>query len=691
MMKKVYTAVLFLSLAAPGAAAAANEVEVQGMVEGGVQGVDVRSNNSAKFQEFRDLDDGFIGMLQLDVLKGSYFLRLDAVNPGRDDQAVEFGGGEYESFKYKFYFDEMPHNYSFNSMSFVRGIGTNRLVSPSNPLNDDAWETSTDTWSLFDYTVQHKKYGGEVKISLRSPFYVTVGAERREQEGTRPFSTRENLEVPNPISYTTDNLHLATGYLGKNISASLSGFISSFSNDNKFLYWEDPNPSGGDPANIPQNAVLDPDNDFTKLAGDFSWRGLPLRSALAVAASYANLDNSVSASEINVNAATIGSDFNTLNQTTFDGDIDYTSLSITLVSMPMERLNSRLYYRYLNKDNNSSRIFYDAEQGDNAKELLSFEKNTAGIELGYRLPYRTKVNAGYEYMNIDRSTPQPAYINGTTLFYRYDNPASTTDNTVFVKLKNSSLDWLTARLKYKHLERDSDYTGMYDPYQGQGVTRFDAADKSMDEAKLGFELYPLDSLSFGLDFTYQINDYDDNRETRTDDERKNVYLDMAWHAARKATLSVFVGYETIETGANRITDLETDTAPVYAQTVDDDFWTYGITLYAPDVVDKLSFNVSWQYQKSDGEVNFDNGLTGTSLENIEESDDYTKKTLEAKAIYAIDPKLSMTVGYLYEKFEFSDIAFANYMYILGTDYYSGAYFDQNYEANLGYLMLRYGF
>lgn len=222
------------------------------------------------------------------------------------------------------------------------------------------------------------------------------------------------------------------------------------------------------------------------------------------------------------------------------------------------------------------------------------------------------------------------------------------------------------------------------------MIRFDVANKSMDEVKLGFEVHPLDRLDVGLDFTYQINDYDNNRETRTDDERKNVYLDVAWRAYKKATISAFVGFEFTETDANRITNLQDDT--VYGQLVDDDFWTYGLALHVPDVVDKLSLKFSWQYQKSDGSIKFDNSLTGTALVNIDESDDYVKKTFEAKAIYAFDPKLSMTVGYLFEQFDYSDIAFANYQYILGGgDFYSGAYFDQNYRANVGYVLLAYKF
>lgn len=701
MMKKISTTALILSLAAPAMSALAadtGQVEIGGLVEVGALFSDINSNNSARFEEYRDFDDGIIGRLQLALLKDDYFLHADGEDLGRDDQEFHLDGGQYGNFKYKLYFDEMPHNYSFNSLSFYNGLGTNRLVLIGDPTTNlaDSFETSTATWNVFDYSVQHKKYGGEFELSLRSPFFLSVGAEQRTQDGTRPFSVRENIEAPYPVSYTTDNANIKAGYLGENISASLTGSISSFENDNKFLLWDDPSPDRNDLANVTQNAVLDPDNDLKKLAGDFTWRSLPLGSTLAVSGSYANLSNSFTADEVNVSAVTLDSRFRTafanLNQTFFDGDIDYISFSTALVSRPLAKLDSKIYYRYQQKDNNSSRIFYDDETGDNAKELLSYDKNAAGIDLGYQLPFRTKVNAGYEYDSTDRSTELPAFIDvGDGTFYRYDNPESTTDNTVFVKLKNSSLDWLTPKLKYRHLERDSDFTGIYDPYNNLGVIRFDAANKSMDEVKLGFELYPIDRIDFGVDFTYQNNDYDDNRENRTDDTRRSIYFDVGWHAFKKATISAFVGFEAIETDANRITNLENDLTPVYAQTVEDDYRTYGLSLNAPDIIHKLSLNLSYQFQKSDGSVLFDNSITGTSLVDIDESDDYSKKTFEAKATYEFKPELLMTVGYLNESLDFSDIAFANYQYILGSDYYSGIYFDQNYDANVIYATVTYKF
>lgn len=667
MIKKVYSAVIILSLATPALAFAADDTEIHGVIELGVRGVDMDDNlNSAKFEEFRDRDDGVIGQVELTTRKGAYHFSLDAENPGTDDQSFELKGGEYGSFKYNFIYDEMPHNYSYDAKSFYSGLGTNNLVEAGNPAD-------VSTWTTFDYKTEHKKYGGSVEVSLNSPFYISVGAQRREVEGTRPYSVRENVEVPEPIDYTTDDLNLKVGYADKTFSASVSGYMSSFDNNNNFLHWGDPSVGDTDT----ELDVLAPDNDYTKVAADLSWRDLPFRSVLALGASYSNLDNSYTTGDVSVTDYSLGTAVTNLNRTTFEGDIDYTTLSFALSSRPTAKMDTRIYYRYLDRDNDSTVISYGATT--NAEELLSYEKDTAGIDIGYRLPNKTKLGLGYEYMNLDRSTA----ITDPDPDNRYDSPTSTTDDTFYVQLKNSSLDWVTAKLRYKRLERDSDHTPTHDPTQN--AERYDLADKSMDEWKVNFDFYPMDRLDLGLEFAYRDSDFDPVLSGRTDDKRQQVYADFVWRAHKKLSLSGFIGFETSESDALHVGGDD------HISSIDDDFWTYGLAATVP-ASDKLTINLSWQYQKSDGSVDFASlEAPAVTYVNITESDDYTKQQLEAKASYAIDPKWKMTVGYLYEKLEYSDINYANYQYIVGTDYYSGAYANQDYEANVGYLTVSYGF
>ncbi|MBU0947095.1 MAG: MtrB/PioB family outer membrane beta-barrel protein [Proteobacteria bacterium] len=99
-----------------------------------------------------------------------------------------------------------------------------------------------------------------------------------------------------------------------------------------------------------------------------------------------------------------------------------------------------------------------------------------------------------------------------------------------------------------------------------------------------------------------------------------------------------------------------DSSYHWTQDIDDAFWTYRLTTQFPIIGEKLHMILSWEYQNSDGESNFT--TEGTSaLEGIDLSDDYTMKTLEAKAIYAFSEKLDFTIGYIYEKYEYEDLQY----------------------------------
>ena len=685
MKKKVYSAMILLSLASPALAAATeDQTEAHGTIEIGGQAVHT-NGDKARFQEFRDVDDSIFGAMQLEVQKGAYHFQFDADKVGQDDQSYYLQGGEYGNFKYKFNYSDFTHNYGFDAVSPATGIGTTRLVFP---LPATAAATPVSQWSRFDYSVDHKSYGGEFELSLHSPFYVKAGVERREDSGSRPYSAylrdlafanRGPAEIPEPISTTTDTLNLKAGYLGKNISTSLSGMISSFSNDNKFLYYDDLAGAAAVGTTVDRTEAFAPDNDYKKVAADLTWRDLPLKSVLAIDGSYAHLTNSYSTADLNLNGTTWAgaSGFTSLNRTTFDGDIDYTSASVALASNPIDKLDTKIYYRYLDRDNKSSIISYDSGNTDNTDRLMSYEKNDTGIDAGYRLPQKTRLEAGYEYLKLNRSTPEGDGI-----------PAnSTTDNSVYVGVKNSALDWLTAKVRYKHLKRDSDTINTAE-------TPFYYQDQSRNEWMVGFDLAPVDTLDLGLDYTYKRIDYDASVDSRQDDKRHSVYLDATWRPSKRATLSGFVGYETVKTDTNRVansttTNSATLTTSPYSQQNDDDFWSYGLAARVA-ATEKLTLDFSWQHQRSDGQVDFSNPnfLANTA------SDDYTKKTLEAKATYAFDPKFKMTLGYLYERFTYEDVNYTGFQYqpvAANQTFYSGLYAAQNYDANVVYVMAAYGF
>lgn len=692
MNKKIYSLVILLALVAPVVATAEEgQTEVHGSFDLGGRWATGDEHN-ANFQEFRDLDDSLIGGAELDVWRQGYHFQFDAKDPGAEDQSFGMKGGKAGVFSYHFAYDELPHNYLVNAVSPAVGIGGSQISFPAVTPPVSAWHT-------FDYSVEHSRYGGGVEVSLSSPFYVRVGADKQEASGLRPYSVSLLAEVPEPVDNSTDTLHLTGGYLGEALSAALSGEISSFSNNHPSMLWNYPDGST-------DLAVFSPDNDYGKLGGDLSWRGLPLTSVVNVGASLAHLSSSYTASDINFDTANptiIPPAYLPFNRLDFAGDIETTTTSIVLNSQPLDKLNSKLYYRYFDRDDQSSRLSYTftpLTYASNAGGLLSYQKDEAGLDLGYRLPAKTKVDAGYGLTTVDRSVPQGQV-----------QPTDTTrDDIVYLKLKNSALDWLVGKVGYKHLERDSG--SLHRLLDSNGMSASTPSwymDQSRDEWQLGFELSPLESLDLGLDFTHRDTDYAEAVDALQADRRHNVYFDATWRTCQSLTLTGFVGLERVDTEANRVLNTINATGPDYKTRGEEDFWSYGLSgsLVANE---QLSFKLSWLYQDSDGSLSLTNDLQATALPpslpgggvatgagtfstSTNQWDDYTKQQLEAKAVYAVQPKLTMTLGYLYEKFDFADASTANYQYSLAgvTAYYSGLGARQNYDANVGYLMATYGF
>jgi MtrB/PioB family decaheme-associated outer membrane protein len=677
-MKKQYLVVAVLStLLLPNVCFTA-EADVSGGVKLGARVVD-DSDESAKYQEYRDLDDDILGKIWLDAFKGSYFFGLKGKNIGLDDQSYKLFGGKYGQFKYNFEYDETLHNYAFDAKTPYYGVGHDTLTySGAVP--------AVANWTDFDFSVERKKYGGELEISLGSPFYFNIGVERQETNGVRPLVLGnffpDAVEIPEPIDHTTDNFSIRAGYSSENYLVEIYGLLSSFDNENSYVSREDL--SGFLPPDTMYFAGLAPDNDYEKLGLKFAWKHLPFNSALAAGASYSTLEN-----DLKINPELLVA--NPAYTQTFSGDISYTNLSTTLSSRPAKGLNTKFYFRYLDKENDASAV---STNSDNTYEKFEYDKTNAGVEVGYRLPKKTKLTAGYDYADTNRND-RPEF-------------AGTTDNSFSVNIRNSLLEFMSVKLQYQHLNRDYDTDSADllnlddppDPNSDISVSDFDVNGKDMDEVKIGVEIYPTDNFDLGLEYTYTSNDYDTPDEAQPDgeiagvrarekDDRNAFYLDFLWRLPRQIRLSGFAGYEDREVESQ----IQNGASP-YTQDVEDDFWTYGLTGKMPFLNNRLDLIVDWEYQKSDGESDF--GIDST-LVDIGSVSDYTLQRLKAKVVYAFTDQMDIMIGYQYEKYKYKDFAYEGFMYdttslgIFPTLFFSGAYADPDYETNLGYVMVKYTF
>jgi len=89
------------------------------------------------------------------------------------------------------------------------------------------------------------------------------------------------------------------------------------------------------------------------------------------------------------------------------------------------------------------------------------------------------------------------------------------------------------------------------------------------------------------------------------------------------------------------------------------------------------------------------GLTQDNID-ISNWDDYRLRSYMIKTIYNATKKISLSAGYVYEKFSYRDAQLDGYQFVPATTgtngaFLTGAYKDQSYQADVVFVTVAYRF
>lgn len=652
------------------------------------------TDDSAQFLKYRDIDDQVISSIKVSSNQGGFFLTGSAENIGYDDQEYALSGNLFGEGKFSLWYDELTHNYSLDDKILHNGEGTGNLVYSG------VDESDASTWLSHDFKVDRSQVGASFELTLDSPFFVAGEVTRTEKDGTYPIavqnSGRQPMEVPAPIDYTTENFLIKAGYQTQKFSAQVDVMFSEFDNGEDLLEWEPTPVAGSAPPGT--TYTLAPDNDSVQIGGQLIIRELPINSVLALRGSYAENE-----SDPTLPALAGG--------ISWDGEQSYTNFDAKLKSRPTSQLTTNISYHYTEKDNDADSFDYpDAgdDPGEAVTHVFSYEKYGIDLDGTYRFNSDNRLKAGYGFENVER--PE----------MRHDAEETDT-HTIFLEWKNDSLDWATSKLYYQHLMRESDFEGdhfadMFGPQASEEIARyirpFDAADKDEDTIRWQFDMTPSDMIDLGFELAYSKSDYDETVIGRTDEKEHSIILDASIAMPMSSQLYAYVGYEKRELdstyvryrnnaagnidGGVPIPSIDESGERYNWDLEREDVGTsFGVKYDVPLLRERLKLSAAYDYMDNDGEADFSSAYQAandTPLEDIKAYDDYTFQTVKLSGEYAIREDLILTLGYIYEKFEQDDIAIDGYVNVFdGEEYFSGAYDDFDYEANIGYATLTYKF
>ena len=672
----------FLAVAACATPALAEELVATVEVEGKVADV---SGNQSKFIEYRDIGSGVTGNFLLDWMdERGYFLNLSGSKIGfnaeeeeiQRDSEVLFNVGLRDQFKYSLFYKETPHNLSLGARSAFTNVGSTALQSTLPSFAND--QASIPAASLaeyynkptFDYTMDRRDYGAEMELSFGTPFFLKARFEHNETNGLLPVGTMFTVssvsgskELPAPIDYSSDNVYLTAGYRSSNLIATLDGTISDFKNSNSSFSYHYSNTTLA--ANPTQRTYLAPDSMHYKVGGNVMYRMPFWSSTLMARASHSISENTISTrEETGVNLDNSGS---------FDGKITYTTVSAAITSSPTKALDTKIYLNYLDKNNESSDPFryhtavYNSALG--LTEKFDYSKLNGGFDIGYKLPAKTKLSAGYEYLRIKRVMHAPDLTNSSSWGVRNDAP-KTEDHIVYLQAKNELLDWMTAKVRYERLFRSSDFRG--DLFAGLTDNRLikafwrpaDTADKTQDMVKVGLDFEPTSNLSVGVEYSLKYNDYTDSILGMQRDTRNEFYADANYQIAM-VKLQPYVELEVVNNNSKHRRYQTAGAATPFSSTNNstnynwssdrkDVNYALGINTDVDIIKDKLTFAAGYRFERASGEQDFTTSVTINTLFNNKYVDNYTKNSLSTNLKYNVTKNLHVGLGYLFESLRYTD-------------------------------------
>jgi MtrB/PioB family decaheme-associated outer membrane protein len=690
-------------------------LKITGSVGAGVLSSHTSSQNPWKAKEYRDLETGIVTGAEIKGRSPDYYFDVFGENFGRDDMGLEAKGGKYGSFKYQLYDERMVHNWTFGAKTPYANVGSANLTATLPNLN-------TATWNTFDFSKKRENLGGMFEISAGSPWFLRTDFNEVTERGLQLIGGSNGtspgngfIDKPFPVDYKTRNAALEGGYASRTAQFSVSVLHSTFANQNDTLRWTNPFFGNGQ-----DTTWLAPDNTYTKVGANGVLKQLPLGSTLSGRLSWSRSSNNIDIAPTALNTGGVFSPTNP-SASNFNGNIDHQTASASLHSNWSRDVDSRVYWNWFRKDNRSTQVTFATAAvaglacgGLNCTtDTLSYRKNNVGGELGYRFNPQNRVIGGLDYVDLNRNRVD------------FDH---TQDKKASLEYRNTSLDWLSTRVKYQYMERRSHFlegnsgvNGGDPAFLDRFISRFDASNVDQNLFKVAFDVQPAPLWDVGLEAILKENKYKDTVLGRTKDNRQQYYGSVAYGDIKSFRVMLFgdvefVKYEAIHRNISQLTAAGGVTANAiydpnapaqcnggscnynWAATNRDRNWAVGIGAdWLP--LERLKLNGSLTYQWTHGTADFALQQTSSPIVPaavpIQNFDNTRKVTLNFKGTYSVAKPLDITAGWAHEKYRFSDIALDGYQYTIGAgtsaSYLSGAYAFPNYTLNLFYIAATYKF
>ena len=677
--------------------------ELSGQVDLTLRPVISGEDDSAQFAQYRDFNAVAGGWSIRGEKDERYYVQSQGADIGQEDQSVTLRGGMHGKFKLDLKYDEIPHRYAFDAKTLYSGVGSQNMTL-DNQLQTDLEGLAGDpvgqanrlisaytTADTGDPMVQRKALALKADLTALDPFTFQAEISRETQEGTRPilgaFGQTHALELFEPIDNQTFDVKLIAEYAHKDVLFNATYNYQQFENQFDTLTFDNPfriTDAAGDPSR--GSMSLAPDNAYHNLSLSGSLMNLPLKSRISATAAWGLMKQDQQLAPFTVNTALTApfdyTDRNNLPRQSADAQVRTTLYNLTLASRPAAFLDLKGHVRYFKYDNQTDGLIIsngyvnsdsDAIVGGLSVPIqtlaLSYEKTKADLALGFDLAAATRLNLTYAYRLTDRTNSEVKKQH---------------DNVYGASVSHRFADWADLKAGYERTQTNiDDYNSEIYLQGGQDLSelpalrKYNQADVAKDRIRLSATVYPADTLVLGSTLTYGYDNYSNSPYGLTEDKYYSASVDTDWALNARLHLNAFYSYEKYENYQLGRGEFDEDNDGIATVTDwqaigKDEIHTLGLGADYILIPERLDCGLNYSYAKTNGRVDF--FIPNGTVDSFDNSDDATLQTLNLHLTYKIRKRYSITVGYLWEKFDYDDYSTQGFtpVPVDGTGAYQGA-------------------
>jgi MtrB/PioB family decaheme-associated outer membrane protein len=704
-----------------------------------------QDTSSSKFQEYRDLDNGFrIPLLKLwgASADGNRTLDFSAKNVWRDDVRLDLDYAQAGKYGVSLSYDKIPHRFG-NDASFLwsrTGAGrfeiddalqrANQAAITAQfaankalvafPFLNNLISPQIAAAQKIDISLERERTRLDFDLGTLKGLSWDVSLFNEKRTGLRPygasFGFSNATEIVEPIDYDTSEVTARGEWAGKN-GGLVFGFRSSrFENSIKSVTWDNPfratdstdpgaySAPGSGSINGPATGrnALAPDNKAGSFFLDGRWRFQAGWWANASASrTHMTQDEALLAYTTNTAINTRGgapfdaSLRSNLPQLTADRTANVTNFSANAGGKFAHNLGLTFRLRSYEYKDDSDRVTipgyarFDAAWIPTARITVppQFKRTDFGSELTWDVVPSTSLGLSWNRQTWDRKRRE----------------VEKTDEDVF-KLTADSRAWKNVTLRAA-LEHGDKSIGHYDVEAAEdsfvisaGATnlpdlrKYDEAARTYDSWRVGADFVIGDAWTFTLATTGRKDDYDKSLFGLISDDTDHVDFELAYTPGPKQDIYLFGDRSNRKTfQKSRQSGALPSTSPLDDWQVKfdeiNDVWGLG---WNRKYSDRLKSTVEGRWSKSDGKADIFSPPGGTpnvafGFDNYEDIELFS---VSGKLDFTLNPHVGFGVWYLYEDYTIDSFirqGLRNYLpgtLLLNAD-------NGDYTANLfaGYVRL----